>query len=551
MRYVLSIFAVLSALISFSQPTVGLTQYDYQNLDGYVLFSPMTSTNTYLIDKCGEKVHEWNSSAYRPGLSCYLLEDGSLMRTGILDNPNFDEGGSGGIIEKFDWDGNLLWSYTLSDTDLCQHHDFTVLPNGNVLVIVWDRYTNAEAIANGKDISYANSHLWSEKIVELQPVGTNGATIVWEWKLWDHLVQDFDNTKPNYGVVADHPEWVDLNYFPGQPTSMDWIHLNSIDYNPELDQILVSSHTLNEIWIIDHSTTTSEAAGHAGGNSNRGGDLLYRWGNPQTYDRGNPSTKIFYGQHHATWIPQGYPNAGKIVVFNNGLNRPGTYSSIDMIETPIDASQDYPIGASTAFSPTVLFWTYTASTPSDFYSSNISGVYPLSNGSFFITSGANGTFFEINSADETVWEYINPVAQSGILSQGTVPNGNVVFRCNFYPSSYAGFVGQTLIPMGEIESNPTVPSFCDELAELTESLGSLSEIEVYPNPANSGEVYIRSQSSLESITVMDINGNHIPLNYRLFGDTYHVQIDHFTEGVYILTVHLSSGQIIRKRISLL
>ncbi|MFM7759068.1 MAG: aryl-sulfate sulfotransferase [Crocinitomicaceae bacterium] len=539
MRYILSILALRCLFFSHSQPTIGLTQYDYENLEGYVLFSPMKSTNTYLIDKCGEKVHEWNTSSYRPGLSSYILEDGSLVRSGILDNHNFDEGGSGGILEKFDWNGNLVWSYTLSDSDICQHHDFKVLPNGNILVIVWDRYTNAQAIANGKNTSYNNTHLWSEKIVELQPSGTNDATIVWEWKLWAHLVHDFDNSKPNYGVVSEHPELVDLNYFPGQPTSMDWIHLNSIDYNPELDQILVSSHTLNEIWIIDHSTSTAEAAGHIGGNSNKGGDLLYRWGNPQTYDRGNPTTKVFFGQHHATWIPQGFPNEGKILVFNNGLNRPGTYSSIDMIETPIDGSQDYLIGATTPFLPNSLFWTYTATIPSDFYSSNISGVYPLVNGSFLITSGANGTFFEINVTNETIWEYINPVAQSGILSQGTSPSGNVVFRCNFYPTSFAGFTGKTLTPLGEIENNPTVPSICDDLLGTYETNELAREVTIYPNPFNN---IINLDLGIETDFIIELYNtyDHLILSER---DKDQLDVTNLSTGIYYLTVTYNNGNL--------
>lgn len=538
MRFIILLFSCVCTVFSQAQSTVGLTQYETENLEGYVLFSPMTSTNTYLIDKCGEKVHEWTTSAYRPGLSAYLLEDGSLMRTGILDNVNFDEGGSGGIIEKFDWSGNLVWSYTLSDNDMCQHHDITILPNGNILAIVWDRYTNAEAIASGKNTSYANSHLWSEKIVELQPIGNNGATIVWEWKLWDHLVQDFDNTKPNYGVVADHPELVDLNYFPGQPTSIDWIHLNSIDYNPELDQLLLSSHTLNEVWIIDHSTSTSEAASHLGGNSNKGGDLLYRWGNPQAYDRGNPSTKVFFGQHHATWIPPGFPDAGKILVFNNGLNRPGLFSSIDMIETPINASQDYPIGASTAFLPNSLFWTYTAPNPPDFYSSNISGVYPLSNGSFLITSGANGTFFEINSTKETVWEYVNPITQSGILSQGDIPSNNVVFRCNFYPSSFPGFTGHTLIPAGEIENNPTQPSICDTFLGITESDESSKELNLYPNPFND---IVRIDHGTESnfrVEVTDAIGHQL----MTFRNVSNLDVSTLSPGIYHFSVILEDGK---------
>ena len=537
MKVIILLFTCVYAVFSRAQSTVGLTQYGTENLEGYVLFSPMTSTNTYLIDKCGEKVHEWTTSTYRPGLSAYLLEDGSLMRTGILDNVNFDEGGSGGIIEKFDWSGNLVWSYTLSDTDMCQHHDINVLPNGNVLAIVWDRYTNAEAIANGKNSSYANSHLWSEKIVELQPTGNNGATIVWEWKLWDHLVQDFDNSKPNFGVVADHPELVDLNYFPGQPTNIDWIHLNSIDYNPALDQLLVSSHTLNEVWIIDHSTSTSEASSHIGGNSNKGGDLLYRWGNPQTYDRGNPSTKILYGQHHATWIPAGFPNAGKIVVFNNGLNRPGLYSSIDMIETPINASQDYPIDASAAFLPNALFWTYSALNPTDFYSSNISGVYPLSNGSFLITSGTNGTFFEIDSTKETVWEYVNPVTQSGVLNQGDIPSNNLVFRSNFYPSSFPGFTGQTLIPSGEIENNPTQPSICDAFLGITESIGSLKEMNVYPNPFNDlVHIDLGTESSF-LIIVTDAMGHQL----MTFRNVSTLDVSSLSAGIYHFSVTLEDG----------
>jgi hypothetical protein len=38
------------------------------------------------------------------------------------------------------------------------------------------------------------------------------------------------------------------------------------------------------LWVIDHQTTTAQAASHTGGRYNKGGDLLYRWGNPQTYD---------------------------------------------------------------------------------------------------------------------------------------------------------------------------------------------------------------------------------------------------------------------------
>ena len=211
--------------------TVGLLQHDAGTLDdGYVLFAPIQSTTTYLIDTCGKQVKTWPST-YRPGQSCYILPDGMLLRTGNTNNTTFNAGGKGGIIQKIDWNGNVTWSYTISSTTECQHHDIKALPNGNVLAIVWESKTNTEAIEKGRNPSLTTATVWTEKIIEIQPVGATGGNVVWEWHLWDHLVQDFDNTKLNFGVVASNPELFDINFNASAGANgTDWIHINAIDY---------------------------------------------------------------------------------------------------------------------------------------------------------------------------------------------------------------------------------------------------------------------------------------------------------------------------------
>ena len=117
-------------------------------------------------------------------------------------------------------------------------------------------------------------------------------------------------------------------------------------YNADLDQIAVSVWTFSEFWIIDHSTTTAEAASHKGGRSGKGGDLLYRWGNPRAYRAGTKADQKLFRQHNAHWIPKGLPGAGHMLVFNNGGDRPGgSYSSVDEIVLPVDAQGRYALQA--------------------------------------------------------------------------------------------------------------------------------------------------------------------------------------------------------------
>ena len=228
-------------------------------------------------------------------------------------------------------------------------------------------------------------------------------------------------------MVEDHPELIDINFGETETSTLaDWLHTNSIDYNEEFDQILLSVHNFNEIWVIDHSTTTEEAAKHIGGNSGKGGDILYRWGNPRSYRAGNKTDQKLFEQHDATWIESGLPGEGNILLFNNGVTRPEEkYSSIDEIIPPIDNNGSYYLEPGSTYGPDEQFWIYTAENPTDFYSHYASGAQRLSNGNTLICDAAAGRFFEVTPEKETVWDYLNPYPLDYI---------NHVFKIQYLPS---------------------------------------------------------------------------------------------------------------------
>ena len=450
----------------------GLSVNDSRAYQGYSLVAPMNSTTTYLIDMDGQVVNRWKSD-FTPALSAYLLENGHLLRPGAQRGGSIGGAGAGGRVQEFSWDGELLWDFSLSTERNLPHHDICPMPNGNVLMIVWDKKTTEEAIAAGRIPGTVQGQFLPDCILEVRPTGKTSGEVVWEWHAWDHLIQEVDETKPNYGEVSEHPELIDVNFGThvmasmisdpeqlaklrslgyvgggrqgpggpdgnrgpgsdsggdrqsdgsrqrdggrggrgpgGPPMGPDWMHTNSVAYHPKLDQIMLSIHEFSEIWIIDHSTTTEEAASHKGGRYGMGGDLLYRWGNPRAYRNGANADQRLFAQHCAYWIAEGLPGAGHMLVFNNGHGRQdGTYSSADEVVLPVDEDGRYHREEYLAFGPDCAQWSYSEPEGGSFFSGNISGVQRLPNGNTFICSGAQGMLFEVTAEKEVVWKYSVP-----------------------------------------------------------------------------------------------------------------------------------------------
>ncbi len=525
------ILLIFSLLPTFAQNTIGTLVNTAEAYNGYTLFT--VDKSTYLINNCGQVINEWISEN-NSGKSVYILPDGSLLRAEHIENEDVPIPGIGGKVTIRDWNNNLTWQYDFSDLKITQHHDVFPLPNGNILILIAERKTLNEATLAGRDPSIlVEDQLYNEKILEIQPVGTNDIKIIWEWNFWDHLIQDFDNTKNNFGDVLNNPQLLDVNYLGLSVGKANWLHVNSIQYNSDLDQIIISARQLNEFYIIDHSTTTAEASLHTGGLRGKGGDFLYRWGNPISYRAGEPEDQKFFGQHFPHWIPDEFNDGGKIIIFNNGFKRSANYSSVDILSPTqtIDGNYTIPIGKK--IGPEDFDWTYIDPIdPNSFYSKILSSAQRLANGNTLICEGTKGHFFEIDDNDNTVWEYISPLGNNGPLSQGEAPAVKSVFRAYKYSVDYEAFNGKNLSPDNPIELDFNLDN-CEILA--TDEL-SISRYNVYPNPTT-GKLNFQNKGVIDRIEIFNIFGKQI----GSYDNQNQIDLNNMQSGVYFLKIYSNIG----------
>lgn len=543
LSFLISVAVLFFNLTLNAQNTVGLSLNQAEShSDGYIVMGPIAVNQAYLIDRCGYMTKRWSSN-FNPGLTTILAPDGNLLRLGYVQNNFINAGGIGGVIEKLDWNGNVLWNYQISDSTQSIHHDILGLENGNVLVFAWTVIPDTVAIAQGRNPERITPSLYSEKIMEIQPIGTDSGMVVWEWKVWDHLVQSYDNTKPNFGPIAANPQLIDLNY-KSSSTDPDWIHFNSIDYNPTLDQILVSCLNFNEIWIIDHSTTIAEAAGHTGGNSGKGGDLLYRWGNPQSYNV-DSATHLF-GQHDAHWIKDGLPFANQIMVFNNGNGRTGgNYSTVEIINPPVIG---FGYDTTLPYLPTSPSWIYNDNNQYNFYVAAVSSAQMLPSGNVLVTNGLQGTIFEIDSIGNKVWSYINPVSRFGIVNQGTTPNQNQLFTTTYYPTDFPGFIGKTFDAPALIENSNSLAESCSGLVNINQLPSNLLGYKLFPNPSTSHfQLQLDGNPATLEIDLVDYQGKTILQQaYQNPNNLVQIDLSDFPKGLYLARIKLNQMEFFQK-----
>lgn len=366
------------------QLTQNVTEFDYQRVDPNPIFAIENGgTTAYELNKDGTKGRTYHFDL-NLGNDITRLENGSLL--GIFKpavSAPFSFGGSGGVLRKLQSDGTTIeWEHSIVSNDELAHHDLDILPNGNIITLVWERIPLAQAISMGASTT---TDIFLEKIVEINPQDNS---IVWQWKSWEHLVQNQFEDRDNFGNLRNNLNKIDLNYNSSQANG-DWMHANAITYDERRDLIFISVNFYHEVWVIDHSTTTVEASGSTGGNQNKGGDLVYRFGNPTTYE--GMGEKFLDNVHHPNFSTT---DNNQMLLYSNG----GTTEQSTVYEIAIP--QYLSLEADVDNGPQRL-WEFTHP---ELYHGKISGATKLQNGNVLITEGDYG-FWEITPEKRIAWKY--------------------------------------------------------------------------------------------------------------------------------------------------
>ena len=464
-----------SAYEAFQGPTELIYWSTNQTASGYTFFG--VRGTSYLIDMEGRVAHTWPI-----GTNPHLLDDGS-----VLDASTDDPSGFSGF-KQVSWSGSAVWSYLETRTNYLPHHDFTRIYNpklgaSTTLYIANKTITSNQCIAAGCNPANGASYVTAQMdtIVEVDMSGS----IVWEWGFADHLIQDFDATKSNYvgagKSISDYPGRLNAN-IPGLPVQRDWLHCNALDFNTNLDQIVISS-VRGESSVINHGATF--LAGNPDGSvalaASAAGDFLYRFGDPARYSQGSvpailttwtestTGTKQIGGAHHVSWIPAGLPGAGHFLIFDNAQNlfehTQQSYAlefnaCLDASTNDTGAYVNPPDAGYTAWQPgcsagkatrllsNQIVWSWYSKASHGMFSHIGGSVQRLANTNTLVCSDTEGHILEISPAGDVVWEYINPVTSDGVLKfkRDNWPMYNSIFRAFRYLATDLPLAGRTLSP---------------------------------------------------------------------------------------------------------
>lgn len=366
--------------------------------EGYTLINSAFVT---LIDMNGTVIHHWNTFFPQPA----KLFPKGLLITGVSYKFCGLACGDSTRLEKFAWNGSVVWSYNgREDGRARQHHDFElegnpvgyyapgqdVVPNGTILVLSHHTVFNA---------SISKRQLVDEVIYEINDDGTPTG---FEWHASEHFNQfGFDN-RSKHGIYNN----------PGLLGDGDYLHVNSLSeigenmwytmdpvtysyFNPK--NLIISSRNGDFLAVISKQT----------------GDVVWRVG-PDYSNETEAGRKLgqIIGLHHAHMIPEGLPGAGNILLFDNGgVAGYGYYGMPDQFRLWSRVVEFNPVTYDIVWQysyPTGNWWIPRSGDGHKFFSYYISSAQRLPNGNTLISEGSNGRVFEVTNTSKIVWDFQQP-----------------------------------------------------------------------------------------------------------------------------------------------
>ena len=157
-------------------------------LDGYTIFTPQganpgAGAETELVinnlysdgtcqNDCEDTIHTWTHDR-GPASMPYLiqgdepgLENAILVYPYRVLNPTMDSGGVGGGVQLVDWNSNVLWDFVLSNEQYQHHHDVQPMPNGNILMIAWERFEQDQWEQMGRvEVDNPLNEMWATAVL--------------------------------------------------------------------------------------------------------------------------------------------------------------------------------------------------------------------------------------------------------------------------------------------------------------------------------------------------------------------------------------------------
>lgn len=410
---------------------------------GVTIYNPAKAYNSYvlhaapdakshLIDMNGNEVKSWpyigfpseiidpKSNKGKKGNILLQLENGPGVYGGIFNNK---------VLGELDWNGNIVWQWGKNAPEGAarQNHDLHRLANGNTLLV-----STIDHIVPG----VSDKSIDDQIIYEVNPKGE----IVWSWNAGDHIDE--------FGISPEGRELLKKIYVNGrkghgfltindmQPIGKNkWYDSGDTRFHP--DNIVIDSREASFIAIIEKKTgkiVWRLGPDFNGGNSESKSSNFVNTVNlrpalatnvPRPVDR-------FSGQHDAHIIPEGLPGAGNLLVFDNqgpsGFPPTLLAAQLGSRILEIDPVKKEIVWQYTALNSNQPVW--------NFYSSFISSARRLPNGNTLIDEGMNGRIFQVTTAGEIVWEYVNPFFKEVTLSGTQTINTNWVFRAQPVPYNW-------------------------------------------------------------------------------------------------------------------